>query len=87
MSWLVAHDVKEGREHLDFSEWDRPNHGIDEIVDEVQKGDMPLRQYALMHPAARLDDQDRQTLLRGLRATLAADPPVPEAEDHERGQE
>jgi Haem-binding domain len=85
VSWLIVHDVNEGRRHLDFSTWDRPNHDIDEIVKAVQQGEMPLRQYALMHPDARLDDEARAALVTGLRATLAADPPVPEPEGgHDR---
>lgn len=83
VSWLITHDVSEGRQHLNFSMWDRPNHGIDEIVEAVESGEMPLPQYAAVHPGARLDEEGRRALLRGLRATLAADPPVPEAEDEQ----
>jgi len=81
VSWLVANDVSEGREHLNFSTWDQPNHGIEEIVEMVESGEMPLWEYALMHPRARLDEQQRTMLLQGLRATLTGDPPVPDDED------
>lgn len=81
VSWLVARDVVEGREHLNFSEWDQPNHGRDEIIEMVESGEMPPREYALMHSEARLDAVTRAALLRGLEATFAADPPVPEEEE------
>ncbi|NNM33585.1 MAG: heme-binding domain-containing protein [Gemmatimonadetes bacterium] len=77
VSWLVVRDVVEGREHLNFSAWDRPNHGLDEIIGMIENGEMPPREYALMHPKARLDAATRAILLRGLKATLAADRPVP----------
>jgi len=41
VSWLVAHDVKEGREELNFSEWDRYANDPEmkeEIVEEVAEG-------------------------------------------------
>ncbi|MDH3205518.1 MAG: heme-binding domain-containing protein [Gemmatimonadota bacterium] len=42
---------------------------------------MPPRGYALMHAEARLTDGTLAALLKGFRATLAADPPVLEAEE------
>lgn len=83
LSWVIAHDVVEGREHLNFSTWDRPNHSGDEIIEAVESGEMPLSSYSLMHTSARLSESSRASLLRGLRTTLAADPPVPEEGEHE----
>ncbi len=76
MSWLVAKDVREAREHLNFSAWDQPNESAAEIIEMVEDGEMPLRKYTLLHPKARLTDETRQALVRGMRATFAADPPV-----------
>jgi hypothetical protein len=66
-SWLVTHDVSEGRDHLNFSSWGRlrPRRRaqlVTAIWDEVEAGRMPLRQYLLAHPAARLDGEDRRIL-------------------------
>lgn len=83
VSWLVAHDVSEGRGHLNFSEWDKPNDEAQEIIEVVEDGQMPLRKYELLHPEARLSAEERETLVQGLEATLAADPPV--AGDHGEG--
>lgn len=84
-SWLVARDVREGRQHLNFSTWDQPNEDPEKILDMVRDGDMPLKKYTLLHPEARLNDQERAALLAGLEATLASDPPV--AEDHGENHE
>lgn len=76
-SWLAAHDVKEGRAHLDFSEWDRPQLvDVAEILEVVREGEMPPLQYKLMHGEARLSKADRERLAAGLARTLEADPPV-----------
>lgn len=70
VSWLVARDVAEAREHLNFSEWDREQDDADDAPDEVADGDMPLWTYRLVHPEARLDEAERAELVRGLEATL-----------------
>lgn len=70
VSWLVAHDVAEAREHLNFSEWNREQDDADDAAEEVAEGEMPLRLYLLMHPEARLTDAERAELVRGLEATL-----------------
>lgn len=71
VSWLVAYDVAQAREHLNFSEWDREQEHADDAAEEVEDGDMPLPSYLLVHPAARLSDAERAELVAGLEATLA----------------
>jgi hypothetical protein len=58
ISWLVIHDVNEGRSHMNLSDW---NHSPEEAADlldamckQVTKGKMPLRNYAMIHRSARL---------------------------------
>ncbi|MEX1311305.1 MAG: heme-binding domain-containing protein [Candidatus Sulfomarinibacteraceae bacterium] len=60
-SWLVAHDVEEAREHLNFSDWASLDEGrrrklAEEIWEEVEEGEMPLKAYLLAHSEARLDE-------------------------------
>jgi hypothetical protein len=67
VSWLVTHDVKEGREHVNFSEWaqydaEKVADILKDVRDEVEEGNMPLPIYLFMHRDARLSEQDRQTL-------------------------
>lgn len=75
-SLLLANHIEEGRQHLNFSEWDQPNEDIDHIVRQIEEGDMPLPGYVLMHGTANLSEAEQQTLITGLQATLAQDPPV-----------
>ncbi len=63
VSWLVADDVKEGREHLNFSNWDlldqdKREKMKSEIWEELEAGDMPLWFYLPLHPDARLSRDD-----------------------------
>lgn len=60
VSFLVAGDVEDGRKHLNFSEWDKYNDKersdlLDEIIEEVEKEEMPLTIYTFTHPNAKLD--------------------------------
>ncbi|GAB4471959.1 MAG: hypothetical protein Kow00124_09440 [Anaerolineae bacterium] len=73
VSWLVSHDTIEGRQRLNFSEWDsmrgeaRETH---EIIEVILEGEMPPSNYVRMHPEANLTDAERSQLVEGLRATL-----------------
>lgn len=70
-SWLVAHDVEDGREQFNVSEWglERRNEG-DEAAEKLRSGEMPPWAYRAAHPEARLSEGDRDALLRGLDATF-----------------
>ena len=72
-SWLLAHDVREGREELDFSSWgsygpQRKAKKLRETADEVLQSEMPPPLYLLLHREARLSDAERHAL-----ATWCAD--------------
>jgi hypothetical protein len=69
-SWLVQHDVNEGRAVLNFSEWPRPQKEAKESSEEVLKGEMPPVAYKLIHAHARLTAADRDRLAQGLARTL-----------------
>jgi cytochrome c551/c552 len=75
VSWLVQNDVEEGRHHLNFSEWDRPQRKALEAAGRVQRGSMPPWYYVVMHSKAKLSDAERQALVQGLKATLAQSRP------------
>ena len=69
-SWLVQHDVDEGRAVLNFSEWTRPQKDAKEAPKEVREGEMPPTAYKLIHAHARLDAADLDRLAQGLTQTL-----------------
>lgn len=75
MSWLVQHDVDDGRRAFDISHWDRSQPGAGRISEAVVGGEMPPLQYRLIHSAARLSTAERRELAAGLTRSLQADPP------------
>ncbi|NUM46160.1 MAG: heme-binding domain-containing protein [Anaerolineales bacterium] len=70
VSWLVAHDVEEGREKLNISQWGQGRNEADEAAEAVQEGEMPMDIYVLLHPSANLTESETQELIRGLRLTF-----------------
>ena len=76
VSWLVAHDVEEGREELNFSAWDQVDlrKVAKKLPKEVGEGEMPPWFYVVAHPSARLTDAERKTLSDWARALPEATP-------------
>ncbi len=67
-SWLVADDVKQGRRHLNFSEWGtysarKQEAKLGKIREEVEEGGMPLPKYLLLHRDATLSQEDRKVII------------------------
>ncbi|MGA9533431.1 MAG: heme-binding domain-containing protein [Anaerolineales bacterium] len=67
-SWLVVHDVQEGRETLNFSEWDRPEQRLREIAEVLREGEMPPVYYRWTHPNAGLSAVEKSQLEQELAA-------------------
>jgi hypothetical protein len=73
MSLLVYRDIVDGREVLNFSEWqveERPGEDIDRMVETIQKGQMPPRHYLILNPGSRLTNLETTELVNGLIATV-----------------
>jgi hypothetical protein len=75
-SWLAQSDIDGGRNVLNFSEWDKPQAGVDDVVEAVRSGSMPPLQYKLFHPNARLSDAERAQLSAALIQLYMTDPPA-----------
>jgi len=69
ISWLVQKDVEAGREELNLSTGETE---VEEMIETIREGSMPPWQYKPTHPGARLSDQEKQDLIRGLEATFGA---------------
>lgn len=66
-SWLIARDVRNGRDQLNFSEWDEfePEDLQDfkqSITEVVSDGTMPPWFYLPLHPDASLSEADKAVL-------------------------
>src|SRR5215813_4140211 len=72
-SWLVERDIMEAREHMNFSLWQ--DYDKDTRIDmlaraatEVRKGEMPVKQYLIMHPDARFTEAERALIINWTKA-------------------
>jgi len=73
--WLADH-VKDGKRHLNFSAWDsyevkRKDHKLEEVVETVKEGEMPLNSYTWTHEGARLTQQQREAITAWAEKTRA----------------
>ncbi len=69
ISFLLWHDVTDGRKEVNFSTWDRYDarrreRKLKEIAKQVKDRDMPLWYYVPLHPDAQLSDADRDAIIK-----------------------
>jgi hypothetical protein len=67
VSWLVTHDVNEGRGKMNFSEWSAYDSAeahtlLEHMCKEVTADKMPPRDYTVMHSGTALSAADVKTI-------------------------
>ena len=70
--WFVRGHVMEGREHLNFSTWEeytpeRASRRLENVVEMVQDGKMPLPSYLRLHSSAALSPEDQSRIIEWAR--------------------
>jgi mono/diheme cytochrome c family protein len=73
VSFYIGEHIEDGRKHFNFSEWDNYNpkkkaHKIEELIEEVEEGKMPLEEYTWLHPEAKLTAEERTALIAYFKA-------------------
>jgi len=68
ISWMVEHHIEEGREHLNFSKWGsydtkKANHKLEECIEEIEEGEMPMKPYVVMHSEAKMSKEQKKALM------------------------
>ena len=71
ISWVVETHVAEGREKVNYSEFDSRQRGADETIEVIEEGSMPPGYYTQFgrHPEAKLTTAEIAELIAGLKAT------------------
>jgi hypothetical protein len=74
ISWWVKHHIDEAREELNFSEWGsfkakRKDHKLEEAIEELEEGEMPLNSYTWTHSEANLTAEQKTELLNWFKET------------------
>ena len=76
VSWWVKHHIDEAREELNFSEWGtyklkRKDHKLEESIEEIEHGEMPLKSYLWTHGDAKLNDAQKEQVISWMKAQRA----------------
>ena len=66
VSFVIADHVEEGNEHFNVSKWDsytlkKKDHKLEELIEEVEEGEMPENGYALVH--GKMTQEEKEALL------------------------
>lgn len=71
VSWLLANDIAEGRDNLNFSDWSSNSVVSQELfkaaANEAERGKMPPFYYIWMHPTAKLTAAEKSQLVSGFQ--------------------
>lgn len=70
VSWVTNHHIVEGREKLNFSEWNRVQEEASEAAESVTEGEMPTKDYLLLHADARLSKTETDAFVARLIKTF-----------------
>ena len=65
--WLDDH-IKEGKGHLNFDEYTNKRlryqyHKLEEVIEQVKEGEMPLESYTWIHKDAKLTADEKNKLI------------------------
>jgi hypothetical protein len=74
VSWWVKDHINEGRDELNLSEWGtykfkRKDHKLEEMVEMLEDGEMPLNEYTWTHAEAKLTPEQKNQLIEWLKET------------------
>lgn len=73
VSWFMERHIKEGKAELNFSEFGnyskrRQKNKLKSIISQIEKEEMPLSSYTLIHRNAKLSDEEKIKLIEWLTA-------------------
>ena len=74
VGWWLNHHVDEGKEELNFSEYEsyslkRKLRKLKEIKEQIQENEMPMSSYTIMHSSAKLSPEQKELLVKWTEET------------------
>lgn len=68
VGWFVKNHIEDGKKHLNFSEFGnyttkKQAHKLEECYELIEKGEMPLSSYTIIHKEAVLTDAQQKELV------------------------
>ena len=84
VDWWLDHHVKEGKKELNLDDFSQRSlrfqyKKMEEIAEQVKKGEMPLNSYLWIHKDAKLTDDEKNKLINwadAIRDTMKAKYPI-----------
>ena len=75
VSWFMKHHIDEGRHHVNFSTWgdypdNKKSHKLEECIEMINEGEMPLSSYVLMHYEAKWTDEEKSKVLQFFKSQM-----------------
>ena len=74
-SWFIGNHIKDGRRHLNFAIWGsyenkKQEHKLEECIEEIQKGEMPIKSYTWTHPESYLSEKEQKLLIDFFKSNM-----------------
>jgi hypothetical protein len=68
LGWWLNDHVIDGKKHFNLNEFSsyriaKQYHKLEECIEQVKEGEMPLESYTVIHKEARLSEAERETLV------------------------
>ncbi len=68
LGWWLNDHVTDGKKHFNLNEFGsyriaKQYHKLEECIEQVKEGEMPLESYTVIHKEARLSEAERVTLV------------------------
>jgi hypothetical protein len=68
VAWFLDGHIKEGKEELNFSEWDnlsdrRKTSKLRSIIKQIESDEMPLDSYTLIHKEAKFSEVETEQII------------------------
>ncbi len=75
VAWWLNNHVNEGKQELNFDEFatyppKKAHRKMDELIEQVKEGEMPLSSYTWVHTNAKLSDAQRATLTQWAQTVM-----------------
>ena len=72
IAWFLQDHIEEGRKELNFStfatyEPKRQAHKLAEAIEQIEKGEMPLDSYIIVHSEAKFSEAQKQEVIQYLK--------------------
>ena len=75
VTWWLNDHIQDGKKHFNLNEFGgyriaKQYHKMEECIEQLKSGEMPLESYTVIHKEARLTDAERQLVIKWSESVL-----------------